>query len=270
VAAADALKRVPVAYWALRRVRMTAGDLLPARTVPGVPGPVHRNDVMFASASDGSEYARTGADAARFVAAALEAAGIRPERGLDLGSGHGRVLRHLVREVPVPWTACDIDGSAVRFCARAFGATPARAATPLRATRWPSAPYGVTWMGSLVTHLTPTAEADLWATLDRIGADRALVALSVLPPAMVNNLAGFGPGMGAAAPEVASGLIAQGAAYVPYPHHRRGDYGVAFHDPARLVERVAAATGRSVELVAHEPGAWDGMQDYVAVRLTRR
>ena len=267
--AGDALKRIPPAYWAARRVRMAIGDLLPARVVPGISGPVHRNDVMLATSASAEEYARTGAGAARFVAEAARAVDLDVQRALDLGCGHGRVLRHLVQELAVPWTACDVDTSAVRFCARAFGATPARAWRPLSRTSFPDAPYDLTWMGSVVTHLPPFAEQDLWVALDRATADRAVVVLSVLPPSMVDSLASFGPGMGAATDAVRTALTADGAAYVPYPHHRRGDYGVAFHDPARVVARVAAATGRTVELVSHAPGAWDGMQDYLALLIRR-
>ncbi len=270
MAVGDALKRIPPAYWVARRVRTALGDLLPARSLAEVPGPVHRNDVMYASATGGAEYAATGTAAALFVVDALAAAGLRPTRGLDLGCGHGRVLRHLVDEVPVPWTACDLDRSAVRFCTRAFGATAVVARRPLRTTAFPAEPYDVVWMGSVVTHLAAADEREVWATLDAITAPEAVVALSILRPGMVNNLESFGTGMGASAHQVAADLEADGFAYVPYPHHRRGDYGVAFHDPDRLLGRVESASGRRAELLLHAPGAWEGMQDYVALRVTRR
>jgi hypothetical protein len=92
----------------------------------------------------------------------------------------------------------------------------------------------------------------------------------VLGPSIVVHLESFGPSMGRHAPSTADAVAADGFAYVPYPHYRGGDYGVAFHDVDRLPGAIAAATGRAVELVAHAPGAWGGMQDYVAVRLSRR
>jgi SAM-dependent methyltransferase len=269
VSAADTLKRVPPAYWLLRRARMTAGDLLPARTIPGIDGPVHRNDVMLASGTGPEEYQATGRAAARFVADAIEAAGVTPSYGLDLGSGHGRVLRHLVDLVPAAWTACDIDRSAVRFCGRAFGATPVRARRPLGATPFPATAYDVVWMGSLVTHLSPEAALGLWTTLLATTARPAVVALSLLPPPMVVHLESFGPGMGRHRDAVVGALADDGMAYVPYPHHPRGGYGVTFHDPDRLLPSLRALTGATVELVAHAPGAWQGMQDYLALRIVR-
>ena len=266
----DALKRVPPAYWLARRARMAVGDLLPARTIAGVTGPVHRNDVMYAGSTGADEYEATGRDAARFVADQLAVAGLRARQGLDLGCGHGRVLRHLRTTVPATWTACDIDRSGVRFCQRAFGATPVRARQPLSATPFPSAAYDVTWMGSLVTHLDQPAAADLWRTLDRVSADDALVVLSILGPPMVANLGRFGPTMERHREAVATAVAATGFAYAPYPHYRGGSYGVAFYDVDRLPASVAGATTRAVELLAHAPGAWGGMQDYVALRLSRR
>ncbi|MDP1818747.1 MAG: class I SAM-dependent methyltransferase [Acidimicrobiales bacterium] len=262
----DALKRVPPLYWVARRARLAVGDLLPARGVPGVPGPVHGNDVMFVGSSP-EEYAATGRSAAEFVAAAVTAADIVPAAGLDLGCGHGRVLRHLVDLVPAAWTACDLDASGVRFCSRAFAATPVRSRIPLSAVTFP-ATYDVVWMGSLVTHLGEAALDDLWATLGACTAPTAIVAMSVLRPAMAVHLEMFGPGMQQHLGDVERRLEAAGVAYVPYPHYARGDYGVTFHDPDRLPAQVAAAGGRTVELMAHEVGAWQGMQDYVALRFS--
>lgn len=265
--AGETLKRVPPVYRLARRARMTVGDLLPPRTIPGIAGPVHRNDVMLASGTGPAEYQATGLAAARFVAGAVDAAGVTPSRGLDLGSGHGRVLRHLVDLLPVAWTACDIDRSAVRFCASAFDATPVRARRPLGATSFPDGPYDVVWMGSLVTHLDRAAADDLWATLLAITTRPAVIALSLLPPPMVVHLDTFGPGMARHHDAAVRSLADDGEAYVPYPHHPRGGYGVTFHDPARLLPSIRARTGAAVELVAHAPGAWQGMQDYLALRV---
>jgi cyclopropane fatty-acyl-phospholipid synthase-like methyltransferase len=77
-------------------------------------------------------------------------------RVLDFGCGHGRVLRHLKAEfADSKLAACDIDHSAVDFCADQFGAEPIYGQHNPSKIQWPTRPhrFDLIWCGSVFTHL---------------------------------------------------------------------------------------------------------------------
>jgi SAM-dependent methyltransferase len=244
------LKRFPRVYWVLRRARTVVGNTLPPVTLPGVPGRVHRNDTMIPKPTPehADFYNSGGLDAATFVADAVAATDRRtpPDAGLDLGCGYGRVLRHLVRTFPeTTWTACDVEPGAVRFCRREFGAVPVASKPHLGEVQFPSAPYDIVWMGSLLTHLDAAANDELAGVLAQVTRPGAVVAFSTHPPSLTSELENFGPGMEHSRGEADAELGSTGFAYVPYPHYADGSYGIAFHDRA-YVDRLfrAAFEGR--------------------------
>ncbi len=72
---------------------------------------------------------------------------------LDLPCGYGRVLRWLRAEYHYARiTACDLDRSAVDFCAAELGAIPVYSQPDLRALAFTSQ-FDLIWVGSLLTHL---------------------------------------------------------------------------------------------------------------------
>src|SRR3954447_17954814 len=84
---------------------------------------VSPHDLMFDSSW--ANYVMIGASGLRCIRRALRRTGATPQRILDFGCGHGRVLRFIRAAFPdAELTACDVDRDAVSFCARTFGAQP--------------------------------------------------------------------------------------------------------------------------------------------------
>lgn len=112
--------------------------------------------MVLPSAFAEAQYVDGGQCALRHIAESLTAAGrtfgdIRS--CLDLPSGYGRVLRHLVGAIaPSRITACDADRQAVRFCAREFGVEPFFCDRDPRKLRFTES-YDLIFVGSLLTHL---------------------------------------------------------------------------------------------------------------------
>ena len=84
---------------------------------------------------------------------------------LDLPSGYGRVTRFLREKIASGHiTACDIDGEAIRFCAREFRVKALLSRRDIRAVSFPER-YDLIFVGSLLTHLP---EVDCLRTLDAL------------------------------------------------------------------------------------------------------
>ena len=261
VAIRDRLKRVPRVYWVLRRARSRAGDLLPPVQLPGVPGRVHRNDTMIPklTAEHASGYNRRGQQASEFVAGAVARAELPapPREALDLWSGYGGVLRHLVRQFPdTRWTACDLEAPAVRFCEQEFGAVPVVSSVDLATVAFPTAAYDLVWMGSLLTHLDAAANATVLATLARHANDPCVVTFSTHGPDLARDLARYGPGLAAQETVVQAAIAQTGFAYGAYPHYGDGSYGIAFHDPERVDRMMTDAFGAGAVRLELGRRAW--------------
>jgi SAM-dependent methyltransferase len=104
--------------------------------------------------TDPGAYEMLGKAGLRAIRTAMLCAGKHTvERFLDMGSGHGRVLRFLKAEYPhARLAACDIDHEAVDFCATAFGATPVYGHPDPEDVALEET-FDVIWSGSLLTHL---------------------------------------------------------------------------------------------------------------------
>lgn len=265
----DRLKSFPRLYWTVRSVRKAIGEVLPPKQLPGVPGRIHANDLMMPKrvVRHVPGYVKSGEQVASLIGDHL------PNdfrgAGLDLGCGHGRVLRHLVAACPdVEWTAVDIDRSAVRFCRREFGVEGLVAPPRLEDLRLPRASYDIVWMGSLITHLDAEAEQQLWALMERVMPDGGLLAFSTLGPSATTALEEFVPGGSSHERAAAAELASHGRAYVPYPHYQRSAYGITLHTPEYLDERVRTVA-RSASRLAYLPQGWVGTQDLNVFRLGR-
>jgi SAM-dependent methyltransferase len=256
--AAWRLRRSPRLYGAARRAYTSVNGWLPPAQVEGVPGPVHRNDLMIDRASEGARraYAAGGRQVVDMVGEALAEVGGRLTDAdvLDFGCGHGRVVRHLVgaaRSV----AACDLDHEGVRFCAKAFGAVPVPGDTDLR--RVPLQEYDAIWLGSVITHHPPPIVADLLAALAaHLRSGGVLLASSADERTLEVDLHGGGrEWLRPEADRIRSELADRGAAYAPYPQEREGAYGLGYQRPAWLDAAVAPA---GLAPLWHRPSAWSG------------
>ena len=158
----------------LKLLHRTTGRLLPpgifARSYPGVPGRIHLDDPMLPVDSP-RELRHYIADAQSAIANIDESlhvtgrsfAGVKA--CLDLPSGYGRVTRFLREKIASGHiTACDIDGEAIRFCAREFRVKALLSRRDIRAVSFPER-YDLIFVGSLLTHLP---EVDCLRTLDAL------------------------------------------------------------------------------------------------------
>jgi SAM-dependent methyltransferase len=267
VSVRDRLKRYPRVYWSARKARAAAMGMLPPKAFAGVPGRIHRNDTMIPklTAEHALGYNNSGAQAAGLVAGAAPSAA----EVLDLGCGYGRVLRQLKLRYPdARFTACDIEPGAARFCASEFGAVPVISQERLDLVAFPTAPYDLIWMGSLLTHLDAAANENVLGVLARLVRPDAVLTFTTHGPDLVPEMERYGPGLGDRIDEVQAAM-AGGFAYVSYPHYADGSYGISFHEPAYVDAIVAAAFGSS-ERVAYAPRGWGGHQDFHAFRVAPR
>lgn len=116
---------------------------------------IHPGDTMYYG--DPDRYLAVGRSALGCIEDAITASGRdRATVGtiLDLPSGYGRVLRHLLEAFPrARITASDVDGEAVEFCASELGALPLIAPVEV-GTLLTDATFDLIWCGSLLTHLS--------------------------------------------------------------------------------------------------------------------
>jgi SAM-dependent methyltransferase len=270
----DRLKSLPPLYWLMRGARAAIGELLPPKQLPGVPGRIHANDVMMPSRVEAhvSGYVVSGEQIASLIGLHLPTS-IRETggRGLDLGCGHGRVLRHLITAFPtVRWTASDVDRSAVRFCGREFGVETVRSSRQLDEVQLLSGPYDLVWMGSLITHLDTASEAALWDLLRLNMRPGALLVFSTNGPTSVARLDDYLPDGSAHRERVAAELARSGRAYVAYRHYRRFSYGITLHTAEDLDKVIRQRLSPDAKRLAYQPDAWLGTQDLFVYELGNR
>lgn len=110
------------------------------------------DDPMYAFSPE--RYFEFGRAALRSIQIALIASQRdSPGRILDFACAAGRVMRYLEAAFPdASLTACDLREEYVRFCSRAFGATPVVATEDPSETEL-DGPFDLIWSGSLLTHI---------------------------------------------------------------------------------------------------------------------
>ena len=208
-----------------------------ARRIPGVPGPVHRNDLMVDPASEHSRttYVERGRQVVALLDEALAGAGrtLAEADVLDFGCGHGRIVRHLATAARSV-SACDLDHEGVRFCASAFGAVAVPGSTDLAEV--PLGEYDAIWLGSVITHHPPTTcGALLTALAGHLRPGGVLVVSSADHVTLQVDLDAAGRGwMQDEADRLRCELGADGATYVAYPQVADGSYGLGYQTDAWL------------------------------------
>jgi cyclopropane fatty-acyl-phospholipid synthase-like methyltransferase len=109
---------------------------------------IHPDDSMM-----GDSYMDVGASGASIVRTSVAASQLTEVKTvLDLPSGHGRVLRHLVKMFPrAQFDVSDLDISGMDFCVKQFGARAIPAHEDLTQSVF-DREYDLIWIGSLFTH----------------------------------------------------------------------------------------------------------------------
>ena len=232
---------------------------------------IHHRDGMYAG--DGESYFRAGLSAVECLDEVL-ARRAPPEirRFLDLPCGYGRELRFFVLRFPgAAFTACDIQPGAADFCAREFGARPARS-RPALAGLDLGEEFDLAWCGSLVTHLDADATLELLRLFARHLAPGGVAVFTAYGDHVARRISEEGatydlPADYAAA--VADSYARTGHGYHDYPrgqgyfdfHPEGRGYGVSLTSPA-WVRRQAAAAGLA-EVYFRERG-WSNHEDVFA------
>src|SRR3954451_406358 len=219
-------------------------------------------------------YFSVGRSARECIAACMLAADkADAARILDFGCGYGRVLRVLGEEFPgASITASDVDGEAVDFCERTFGASGVYASTDPREIRFEEE-FDLIWVGSVFTHIDETAWEGFLRVLAAALADDGLLILTTEGPAIADKLREGELDFGLAPDGVQSVLrdfAESGFGYGDYPKRDRHDfpstgrYGVSVVHPDRARTLVRAA---GLHVAHYIPTGWDNHQDVFACRL---
>lgn len=232
-----------------------------------VPAQVDAADEMLVAGNE-PHYFRAGSSALYCIDAALLAA--RRARAeirtiLDLPSGHGRVLRFLKAAFPhAKLTACDLDSSAVAFCARTFGAIPV--VSDVDVSRIPlNGKFDLIWCGSLLTHLPESQWGEFLKFFRQLLGPAAILVFTTHGRLAGERLATGTEKYGLNDRRVANLLRdyrGKGFGYVEYSDG--SGYGLSLASPAVVVERLLAISGWTL-LGYHEAG-WDNHQDVVALQ----
>jgi SAM-dependent methyltransferase len=215
---------------------------------------------------DGAHYYKVGLSAIRSIEEAIEAAHLGPvKRILDLPSGHGRVLRFLVRRFPqAKITASDLDRKGVDFCARLFG-TEAVYSEP-NLDQFPAVgAFDLIWCGSLVTHLNDMGIQALLAFFARHLEPDGLLILTAHGERVIQRLRDQEFEYEISAESVAPIIEAYRTSrfgFADYPG--ASAYGISLTSP-EWIRRAAADVGLGE--VYFRARGWDDHQDVYGFRL---
>ena len=245
-----------------------------SRAIPGVPGRVHRHDVMLYDASEESvlNYLRAGASAVENIELALAEAGRTfsdIQSLLDFGCGHGRILRLLQQHVPPHRiTGCDVDAEAVWFCSAEFGVKPLVSSWDLRKIRLKT--YDLIWSGSVFTHLDEENCEILIGHLGRALRPGGIVIFSAHGQLSLDGLAWLYEGIYAGEADDIRQEVAErgfsfrhyGAEFGEFP----GPYGMTWHSRQYLIDAFDRLFDGEIELLLHRPQGWDNHHDVFAFR----
>jgi SAM-dependent methyltransferase len=217
-------------------------------------------------------YFSVGRSALTCIEAALAVVEVEPAavgRILDLGCGHGRVLRTLRARFPdAEIVATDVDADGVEFCATRFGAVPVVAPTDPAALAIVG-PFDLVWCGSVLTHLAPVPFLALLRTVTSTLGRRGLAVVTTHGRRVAARIDAGVDDYGLGAAEAAS-LVAEardgGFGYRDYPH--ADGYGISLTTASWLLTTLPTALP-GTRVAAFMDAAWDHHQDVLVVGLDR-
>ncbi len=261
----------------------------PPRSLPGLFGRVHADDLMIGGASPEqiATYRRVGEGAADLAGAGLAAAG--RELGevrslLDFGCGYGRVTRVFAQRLaPEKIAVFDVDPAAAAFCGAEFGVQALSFAG--ESWDWSTVPFGRydwIWVGSVLTHLDEPYTRETLALL-----------ISLLEPGGVLVFTTHGdealrrcgePGFLDARihrerEKIRRDYAARGfhftpltrreLAALPFEFRRGAQFGYTWMSEAYTRALAAELSQGRLEVKGYRPAGWEGYQDAVFCQLLR-
>jgi len=217
-----------------------------------------------------AHYLTAGLSAVANMESVLRGASIpEPRKILDLGCGHGRVMRVLRAAYPrASLTACDIDAAGVGFCSARFGARGVVSAGGFRDLEFPAL-FDLIWGGSILTHLKEPQWSEFLQFGEKWLSPEGVLVFTTLGRHAARSITahGFAYGLGTdEARRVASRFAKGGFGYGEYPTHP--GYGMAMASPAWVISKICASTG--LQLIALSEMAWDNHQDVYACAYRER
>ena len=213
-------------------------------------------------------YLRVGAAAAASVRRAVSAWELLPpERILDFGCGHGRVLRWLKACWPhARLTAADIDETGVKFCSESLGATGVVSSIDPDAIQFEEK-FDAIWAGSVITHLPEASTRKLLARFASWLRPGGIMVFSSHGTTAVDNLMNNGlrhyGDVSGSAKQLVADYVRNGYGYRDY--NGQSGYGVSFVSPkwyADYLDRMDSGD----PLLSFTARGWDNHHDIVAIR----
>jgi CBS domain-containing protein/SAM-dependent methyltransferase len=219
-----------------------------------------QDEMLEASAGD---YYLVGADALARIREALALTGATTVSSvLDLGCGHGRVMRMLRAAFPsAKLTACDIDREAVDFCAASFDATPVYAGEDPGELRFGER-FDLIWSGSLLTHLDSGRWEQVVSLFESALAPGGVVVFTThgrRSAEMIRAGTTYNLGPDALA-RLLEGYEREGFGYSNYPHS--DGYGISLARPSWVVSLLERRP--ELRLLMLKEAGWSNHQDVVA------
>jgi SAM-dependent methyltransferase len=220
------------------------------------------DDGMFVGNSD--HYFSVGFSALRCIRIALTLANKQTCRTiLDLPCGHGRVLRFLKAEFPdAQFTACDLQRSAVDFCAEAFGAAPAYANEDPAQTNI-QGPFDLIWCGSLLTHLDQNRWCSFLSFFEGLLSPRGVLVFTTHGRLTVRHVqeGTYDYGIYGQPPkDLLDDYHRSGFGFANYPNDM--NYGISASSPSWVLSQLERLP--KVRILTYIERGWDDHQDVVA------
>jgi SAM-dependent methyltransferase len=227
------------------------------------------------------QYFALGEEAVKIAQATMRGVGAGPPRAiLDLGCGHGRVLRMLKATFPeAHLAAADIDHLAVNFCVETFGAEPIYSSPDSHGIPEDKA-FDLIWCGSLLTHVSASRITGFLELFESRLAPAGIVVFTtsgrggyavlrdLLPerkpgevaPASIDQAQQYFPLPEEVLPDFASSYESNGFAYRDMAEG--ADYGTSLTSPAWVCGQIERLP--RLRLVNYNERGWGSMQDVVA------
>lgn len=256
-------------FYRARRALLTAEDFTGAekQLLERISLQVHNQDAMYVPGY-AREYLIAGVSASRCIQAAVQSIGKDHAIGsiLDFPCGYGRVLRFLKAIFPeADITAGDVQPGALDFCRRTFGATPILSSTDFTSLSLPRK-FDLIWCGSLITHITETAAADLLGFFYRHLTDEGLCIFTThgqLALDWIEQKTKTYSLSEESQQRIVRTFHERGYGYADYVNET--GYGISAVSRSRIVE-LARGIGKWEEVFFLDHG-WDGLQDVYAFAM---